>query len=179
MKGQGRRWRAIRGSGAPATGCPSPSVWWVLQTHPIGSIIDPMKTPNLTPESLPFLDLETAKTVVENASTYKGQSNVISDALGALLFGQLYGAKGLAMAHTRASVRRFEAVLGVKFSDHMPERTSLSTRIFGVRAADEIGRFWAIAKGDVSCPDKRMMGDDSEGQGDLFLSGVGGGSLPR
>lgn len=115
---------------------------------------------------LPFLDPETATQVETACATYRGQSDMISSALGALMFGQLYGYRGVCMAHTRQAVRRYEALLGIKFREHMPERTELSERILGIRAADEIGKFWAVVKGEIAVQAKRWV--DDVGQGDLF-----------
>ncbi len=115
----------------------------------------------------PFLTPEQNATVEASVSTYRGQSDTISDALGALAFGQFYGWRGLYMAHGRQKIRRFEAVLGIRLRESMPERTDLSERILGVRVADEIGKFWAVVKGDVSVRGGKRHMDDLA-QADLF-----------
>lgn len=121
---------------------------------------------------LAFLPPDVAAQVIEAAETHKGQAHHISDALGALLFGQIYGFRGLAVTQTRQAMRRYEAVLGIKYSEHMPHRTELSSRILGVRVADELGKFWAVVKGEVTVPDRRLISDLPEGQPDLFIEGA-------
>ena len=118
---------------------------------------------------LPFLDASTSAQVVQRCTTYRGQADDISNALGALVFGQLYGWRGVYMTHSRAMIRRYESILGIKFRECMPERTDASQRILGVRIADEVGKFWAVVKGEHYVTGKGYA--DDVGQADLFRSG--------
>ena len=49
----------------------------------------------------------------------------------------------------------------------MPERTELSTRITGIRWADQLGKFWAVVKGEVPVPGGKARMNDGD-QPDLF-----------
>lgn len=113
-----------------------------------------------------FLDASTAASVEQRLAAYRGDGEDISGAVGALVMGQLYGFRGVAMVLSRAKLRRYEELLGLKLRDHMPERTDLSRRILGVRISDEVGKFWAVVKGDHWVSGKGRA--DDFGQADLF-----------
>ena len=123
----------------------------------------PMKRPRL----LPYLPPETEETVVQRASEYRGHCATLAGALGALAFGQLYGWKAVWLVHSRGTIKSYEEALGISFRDHMPDRTELSTRIVGIRWADELGKFWAVVKGEVSVPGGKARMNDGD-QPDLF-----------
>lgn len=126
----------------------------------------------------PFLTAEQSASVEKAMAEYKGYAPALSDAVGALVLGQLYGWKAVYMIHSRSSIKRFEEILGLSLRDSMPERTELSSRILGVRLADELGRFWAVVKGDVSVPGGKSYLDDL-GQADLFHEGTRDGTRRR
>jgi hypothetical protein len=116
---------------------------------------------------LPFLPPEVDQAVVQTASEYRGHCGTLAGALGALTFGQLYGWKAVWLVHSRSTIKEYEAALGISFRDHMPERTELSSRITGIRWADELGKFWAVVKGEVSVPGGKARMNDGD-QPDLF-----------
>jgi len=121
------------------------------------------KTPHLLPPEL-------AQHVAGLFPTYRGYCPELAEAIGALVFGQAFGWKGVFMIYSRGKVRSMEKILGLNFREVMPERTENSSRIHGVRLADEIGRFWAVVKGEVPVRGGKGYADD-EGQSDLFLTG--------
>lgn len=116
---------------------------------------------------LPFLDPSVASQVEKAALEYRGYAPTVADALGALVFGQLYGWRGVMMLYSRSRIRDFEAALGISFRDHMPGRTDHSARILGVDLADRIGKFWAVVKGEVQVPGGKAYIDDAD-QPDMF-----------
>jgi hypothetical protein len=119
---------------------------------------------------LPFLEPEIADKVQDAALAFRGYAPQLSDSLGALVFGQLYGWRAVMMLHSRAKIRSYEEALGITFREHMPERTEHSDRILGVRLADELGKFWAVVKGDVSVPGGKAFIED-ERQAEIFRTG--------
>ena len=123
----------------------------------------PMKRPRL----LPYLPPETEETVFHRASEYRGHCATLAGALGALAFGQLYGWKAVWLVHSRGTIKSYEEALGISFRDHMPERTELSSRITGIRWADQLCKTVAVVKGEESVPGgrARMSGGDRP---DLF-----------
>lgn len=122
---------------------------------------------NLTPEQQAAIDQ-----VVRN---YSGMSDLLSSALGALAMGHYVGWRGLLMVHNRQTLRRYEDILGAKFSDLLPERTDQTDRLLGIRIADKLGKFWAVVKGEVRVPEGKAL-IDSDGQIDLFVGGSHGRS---
>jgi len=126
----------------------------------------PMKTTRL----LPFLSADAEAQVQESALTYHGYAPLVSEALGALVFGQLYGWRAVMMLHNRSKIKSFEQALGVSFRECMPDRTDVSDRILGVKLADELGKFWAIVKGEVSVPGGKAFLDHDD-QADMFRTG--------
>ena len=116
---------------------------------------------------LPFLDPSVAAQVEKAALEYRGYAPTVADALGARVFGQLYGWRGVMMLYSRSRIRDFEAALGISFRDHMPDRTDHSARILGVDLADRIGKFWAVVKGEVQVPGGKAYIDDAD-QPDMF-----------
>lgn len=126
----------------------------------------PMKNRHL----LAFLPASVSDQVQRSAVEYRGYAPIVADGLGALVFGQLYGWRGVMMLYSRSRIRDFEKALGITFRDHMPERTELSARITGVRVADEIGKFWAVVKGEVPVQGGKAYVDDV-GQDDMFRTG--------
>ena len=123
----------------------------------------PMKRASL----LPYLPADTEASVIEAAKSFRGYAPRLADALGALAFGQIYGWRAVMICYSRSTVKGYEQALGISFRDHMPDRTDVSHRILGVRLADDLGKFWAVVKGEVSVPGGKAYVDD-EGQSDLF-----------
>lgn len=118
----------------------------------------------------PFLSAEQSAAVVKRLQEYRGYAPTASDAVGALVLGQVYGWRGIMMLHSRSTVRKFEQVLGLSLRDCMPDRTQFSERILGVRIADEMGKFWAVVKGEVPVAGGKAYIDDA-GQTDMFNTG--------
>lgn len=115
----------------------------------------------LTPELVEHIE----RRMVE----FRGFCPELAEAIGVLTFGQAFGWKGVWMIYSRSKIKKMEAALDLSFRDHMPERTEQSSRILGVRMADEIGKYWAIVKGEHPVPHKAYV--DDEGQSDLFMTG--------
>ena len=138
----------------------------MLTDPPAGFRVAPMTKA----KTAPLLPPETAHHVAALLPEWRGYCPDLSEALGALVFGQAYGWKGLYMIHSRTKVRAMEATLGLNFREILPERTALTSKIIGIRVADEIGRFWAVVKGEVPVRGGKGYADD-EGQSDLFMTG--------
>lgn len=92
---------------------------------------------------------ESLEAVIEKVSKeYTGDFTVLESAVGALVTGQLFGWKVLRMVHGSRTYARYEKILGLKFREVCPERTSLSSKSAAIKIADKVGDFWAIAKGE-------------------------------
>lgn len=64
------------------------------------------------------------------------------------MIGRLYGWRVLKMIHNPSTYRKYEKILGLKFTDICPERTDLSYKSRGLAAADKMNSFWAVVRGE-------------------------------
>lgn len=133
-----------------------------LTPHPVGCSYSPMSPhpfSNLTPEQRATVDAAVAN--------YRGFSDKLSAALGGLAAGYYFGWRGLLMVHDRSTIKKYEAILGLDFKECLPERTEHTDRLFGIRLADQLGKFWAVVKNEIAVPGGKAFMDD-DGQGDMF-----------
>lgn len=78
--------------------------------------------------------------------SYKGDSRVLESAIGALVVGRLTGWKPLALIHTHTTFRKYEHLLGVTFSEVLPEVGPLAHKSLAWQVAQSVGRFWDVVK---------------------------------
>ena len=98
--------------------------------------------------------------IVESISNYRGLGTTLESALGALVVGQHFGWRVLKMLHNPSTYRKYEQILGVSFQEVCPERTKLTKKSMGVKAADKLESFWAVARGKKQIPNKGMLEAD-------------------
>ena len=114
------------------------------------------------------MSIEISQEVADRALSYRGHGHHVESALGSLVFGQLYGRRGLQMLHRPAILKRHERVLGVKFSEVCPDTTSATDRILGVQLAKKAGAFWRFAEGKSAGRERFQLTDTDSGQGSLL-----------
>lgn len=98
----------------------------------------------------------------QKLNSVKGDLAVVESALGALVVGQHYGTRVLQLMHSPATLRKYEKLIGIKYSDYCEERTTLSTRVRGIRYWDKVGGFWAIVMGKKPLKNKGFASNDKE-----------------
>lgn len=103
------------------------------------------------------LDEETDAKVCEVIAGYQGQATTLESAIGALVLGRHFGYRTLRMMHSPATYRKYEAILGVSFEEVCPERTHLAQKLFGIKMADKLGKFWDIVMGREKVEGKGTM----------------------
>lgn len=54
-------------------------------------------------------------------NNYTGDARVLESAIGCYLFGLMYGWKVLYLIHSKATLRRYQQILGFKFRELVPE----------------------------------------------------------
>lgn len=101
--------------------------------------------------------------LVERAAVFKGNGHHLEAALGAYVLGQLYGWRVLNMLHGVQIMRRHEKVLGLDLRQALPDRTSLSDRVLGIRVADTLSSYWRVAKGELAGRERFNMTDTDQG----------------
>ena len=79
---------------------------------------------------------------------YEGDVAVIESAFGALVIGRFLGWQALRLLHPRA-YKTYEAILGVRFRDVMPDRGPDAECFKGYELVDAIGRYWGVVAGGL------------------------------
>lgn len=94
--------------------------------------------------------------IMEACHQFEGDSSVLETAIGALCWGRVVGWHGLRLMHSSRTFKRYEEILGIRFRDELPERTVHSTRMNGIKLAENLGKFWqVITAGQVKAKDAR------------------------
>lgn len=109
-----------------------------------------------------FLTEEQNAIITEKTRTYRGQLPTISAALGAITLGHQYGWRVLKIVHSPATLKKYEAVIGLKYEDICPESTDISHRNVGYRFYQKIGAFWKVVLGQVKVDSKNKADDGNE-----------------
>lgn len=111
---------------------------------------------------LPLLDIdEDLDThLCQKVAEFHGQLNVLESAIGALVLGQQFGLDVLRMVHSPATLRKYESALDIKYKEHCPGRTTLSTKNRGINAADALGGIWKVITGKVTVKGKGDVTND-------------------
>ncbi len=81
--------------------------------------------------------------------TYKGDLAILESSIGAYFLAKLYGWKILRMIHTERTYKKYESVLGLKFSDVAPDFGVLKDRANVWHVHQSVDSFWSIVRGEV------------------------------
>jgi hypothetical protein len=118
------------------------------------------KTPLPLPTFLIDVDDKTDEILRKSIAEFSGQVTVLESAIGALVIGQHYGTRVLLLTHGQATIKKYEAALGIKYTDHCPERGSLSEKSIGLKFADKLGGFWKVVTGKVKVEKKAWLDNE-------------------
>lgn len=110
-----------------------------------------------------FLTDEQNAKLQRSISDFNGHASTVETAIGAIVFGQLYGWRVLRMVHSANTLKKYEAAIGLSYEDICPETTELSERNIGFRASRAIGKYWDIVMGRYKVERKAEL-DDGEVQ---------------
>jgi len=88
---------------------------------------------------------------------FKGQIPELTQAIGALYIGRLYGYRVLRIVTSAPTHARHERILGLKFNEVLPEITDLSHRSLGYSIAVKLDKFWDIIRGYYTVPTKEKF----------------------
>lgn len=112
----------------------------------------------------PLLDLdrETEEQLCTSIAHFQGVGTTLESALGALVMGQHFGFRALRMLHNPSTYRKYEEILGIKFHEHCPDETTLSTKMTGMRIAHQLGKFWDIVMGREKVDGKGVLDNEPE-----------------
>lgn len=81
--------------------------------------------------------------------TFEGDASRITQALGILEFGFLFGYDATRICHSMGKCRDAEKLLGFKLIDVLPRRTEWSVRVRGIRMVDAGTALWNVIRGRV------------------------------
>lgn len=88
--------------------------------------------------------------VVNNAiKAYQGDANQLEKAIGVYFMGHYMGWKWVHLAHSRATIKKYEGILSLKFKDDLPEKGEGLHRSIGWSIACKVKDFWQAARGQV------------------------------
>jgi hypothetical protein len=80
---------------------------------------------------------------------YKGDLVDLANAMGALNLGRVYGNKVLRIIYSPHTYRKYQKVLGVKFSDVLPDVTDYSKKSAGYQLVKRASDFWNLVNRTV------------------------------
>jgi len=107
-----------------------------------------------------FLSDEQNAGITKVIATYVGDPTPLTSALGCLVMGNAYGWRYLSMVHSPPTVKKYEDILGLSFSEILPEYTDLSNRNVGIRYMRFFGTgYWSMVLGHSKLENRRDLTD--------------------
>ena len=90
-------------------------------------------------------------------ANFMGDLHELESALGMLTLGKQYGWKVVHLLHSKATVKKYEEILGIKVREEFKECTESSIRNNGFKLVQKVSNFWKAASGElVKLPDKHI-----------------------
>lgn len=86
---------------------------------------------------------------------YRGDLGDLESALGMLRLGQQYGWRVMYLIHSKATIRKYEKILGISVKEEMPEEGPSSHRVPAIRIIKAVGNFWKVVSGEAKVEGKR------------------------
>ena len=82
-------------------------------------------------------------------TNFKGSITDLESALGLLRLGHHFGWRVIYLAHSKATVRKYEEILGIRVREVFEAEGPSSYRSRGFELAQTIGNFWKIVSGAI------------------------------
>ena len=86
---------------------------------------------------------------------FKGSFNDLESALGMLRLGHHFGWKVVHLVHSKATVRKYEEILGIKVRELFEPEARSSYRSKGFELSLAVGNFWKIVSGAIKLEKRR------------------------
>lgn len=90
-------------------------------------------------------------------ANFKGSIDDLEAALGLLRLGHHFGWRVIYLVHSKATVRKYEAILGIKVREVFEAEGPSSYRSRGFELAQAVGNFWKIVSGAIKITDRREI----------------------
>ena len=94
-------------------------------------------------------DAEAAIIVREALKQFRGGYDSLSGAIGFLFAGRHYGWRVMYLVHSRATIAKYERILGVKSREVFAESTEYSQNSLAYRLLSTATNFWKAVKGET------------------------------
>lgn len=85
---------------------------------------------------------------------YKGDTEVLRNAVGAVMFGRIYGWRVLRITTSSGAYTKYQRILGLDFKDVLEETTPLSDRSLAYVIVKKLNNFWKVVRGQEPLEDK-------------------------
>ena len=95
----------------------------------------------------------------EAIASYRGDVGELESALGMLRMGHHYGWKVLYLVHSKATIRKYEEILGIRIREVFPEEGPSSYRSNAFRLAQTVSNFWKFISGEL--PEAKRLDRDA------------------
>ncbi len=93
-------------------------------------------------------------------ANFKGQFTELISAIGMLRLGDHVGWKVLAIIHSKATIRKYERILGIEVKTFFQEEGPSSDRSIGYTVAKKLSNFWKAVSGDIKIKNKQEISED-------------------
>ncbi len=87
-------------------------------------------------------------------ANYGGQAKELESAIGLLRLGDHLGWRPLLMIHNKATIRKYEEILGIKVRELFEEEGPSAQRSIGYFTVSKAKTFWKAVRGDVKVEQK-------------------------
>ena len=89
---------------------------------------------------------------------FAGDLGELESALGMLSLGHQYGWQVIHLIHSKATVRKYEEILGIKVREEFRDAGPSAKRSNGFRLVQKVSNFWKAASGEKDkLPGKRLV----------------------
>lgn len=89
---------------------------------------------------------------------FAGDLGGLESALGMLSLGHQYGWQVIHLIHSKATVRKYEEILGIKVREEFRDVGPSAMRSNGFRLVQKVSNFWKAASGEKDkLPGKRLV----------------------
>lgn len=90
-------------------------------------------------------------------ANFQGSFPDLESALGMLRMGHHFGWRVIYLVHSKATVRKYEGILGIRVRDLFPDEGPSSRRSAGFKISQGMGNFWKIVSGAVKVRDRSAI----------------------
>lgn len=111
------------------------------------------KLANISPAQRRELEGIEARAIAE----FRGSFGDLESALGMLRLGHHFGWRVIYLVHSKATVRKYERILGIKVREIFGEDGPSSERSMGFRLSRAFSSFWKVVSGEQKIADRTTI----------------------